>query len=364
MNPQEFTRLANNFYNSKGLESQISRIQVDADFVNYMAARQEDLKTKYKVAFVFICLNPLYWEFAPEMVRGAKDFFLPGHETDFFFWTDIPEKDEDIKQRMEGEFRKILGQLGANPNDLNLIHQDVTIKGKQMNIQRMIKSVQDLRKTPGVNIIPTEPVEWPMPTLLRYNLMLQQEEKLKEYDYIFYCDIDMQFVNVVGDEVLGKGLTAVQQPMYALRKEYFPPYEPNEFSTSYIPRPGKVIKEGDKQRFMPLYFAGGFQGGQSGPFISAMKEMKKMIDKDLAMNYIPIWNDETVWNKYLFDNPPSVVLTPSYTYPDSLIKEYFEPMWGCSYQPKLMTLTKWFSLSPEGGKHVQELAQQLKPLQK
>ena len=85
-----------------------------------------------------------------------------------------------------------------------------------------------------------------------------------------------------------------------------------------------------------------------------------MTDKDLNKNYIPIWNDESIWNRYLFDNPPEIVLTPSYIYPDSLIKEYYEPLWGCSYVPKLMTLTKWFTLSAEGGAHVQEMIKKMK----
>lgn len=360
MQPKDFARLANNFYNSKNLESHLERINVDGELINYFNQHTKDMDKKYKVAFAFICLNPLYWEFAPEMVQGAKNFLLPGHQTDFFFWTDIPEKDEDIKEKLYAEFKRV----GVNTDDRNMIHQDIIVNNKQMNITRIANNVINLRKTEGVNIIPTEPIEWPMPTLLRYNLMLQQEEKLKEYDYIFYCDIDMQFVSIVGDEILGSGLTATQQPMYALRKEWWPPYEPNEFSASYIKRPGKVILENGKNRFMPLYFAGGFQGGKSAPFIQAMKEMKAMVDKDLAMNYIPIWNDETVWNKYLFDNPPEITLSPSYTYPDSLIEEYFKPMWGCDYQPKLKTLTKWFSLSKQGGTQINDMLKDIRYLQK
>lgn len=363
MPPEDFKRISNNFYNSKGLESKIDRIVLDAELVNYINSNQAKLANKYKVAFVFICLNPLYWEFAPEMVRGAKEFFLPGHKTDFFFWTDIPEKEEDITQKMTSEFQKV---LGLNPQDYNSIQNDIVVNNKMvMNLGNKIKDVIALRKMEGVNVISTEPIEWPMPTLLRYHLMLQQEEKLKEYDYIFYCDIDMQFVDIVGDEILGNGITATQQPMYAVRKEWCPPFEPNEFSACYIPRPGRVITEEDgKKRFMPLYFAGGLQGGKSGPFIESMKRMKAMIDHDLGMNYVPIWNDETAWQRECFDNPPDVVLSPSYTYPDSLIEEYFKPMWGRDYQPKLKTLTKWFSLSASGGENLKKILETTKPLQK
>ena len=356
MQTEDFVRLANNFYNFKGMESLSSRINTDIELTNFLAEKSQGLLPKYKVAFVFICLNPLYWEFAPEMVKGAKDFFLPGHKTDFFFWTDIPEKDEDIRAKMTCEFQKI---LGLNPQDHNLIYNDITIgQNYKTNLNQKILSVMDLRKTVEVNIIPTEPIEWPFPTLKRYHLFLQEEEKLKDYDYIFYCDTDMRFVDIVGDEILGNGLTAAPHPGYAVRKEYYPPYEPNQFSASYIQRPGRVVMEGDKKRFRPEYYAGGFQGGKSKQYIEAMKVCRELIDTDLKNGYIPIWNDETVWNKYLSENPPDIMLTPSYIYPDSLINEYYIPLWGQNYQPKLITLTKWFSLSKESGQNLQQILKQ------
>ncbi len=251
---------------------------------------------RYKIALVSICLNQPYHPYLGAMIASARQFFLKGHEVDYFSWSDMP-----------------------------------------------VDSI------PGVTIIPTQPFEWPLPTLHRFHLFLNQEEKLKEYDFIFYCDADMLFVSKVGDEVLGEGLTAALHPMYALRREYHPPYEPNAKSQAYIHRPGRIIEVAGKKRFEPLYFAGGFQGGRSDDFIKAMKKMKEMIDKDFQNNYMPIWNDESIWNKYLLNHPPSVVLSPSYIYPDSLISAYYKKLWGRNYVPKLVTLTKPFSLSKDGG---------------
>lgn len=341
MPPQDFLRLANNFYVSKGLESHVDRISLDADLINYFNANQKIGEKKFKVAFVFICLNPLYWQYAPEMVRGAKQFFLPGHQTDFFFWTDIPT--DGVKERVT-EAWKAQGQNVEDPN-------------VALNIESISNAVTELRGKTDITLFHTDSVDWPYPTLLRYSLFLQQEEKLKEYDYIYYCDIDMQFVNIVGDEILGQGITATLHPMYALRKEYWPPYEPNPESASYIKRPGQIINDNGKPRFMPFYFAGGFQGGKADKFIEAMKATRAIIEKDLNRAYIPVWNDETAWNKYLSENPPEVVLTPSYVYPDSLIEQYYEPLWGQKYQPKLKTLTKWFTTSKEGGEAVSKMIQ-------
>lgn len=364
MNPQDFLRLTNNFYVSKGLESNIQRINLDADLINYYTSHQDIGKVKHKIAFVFICLNPLYWQYAKEMVDGAKSLLLPGHQTDFFFWTDMPKKKEEVSQKLTEAFQTqganvINGVLMKNELKVGLPLESAVVP----IVENITNGVMELHSTKGINIVETEAVDWPYPTLLRYNLFLQEEQKLKDYDYIFYCDVDMRFVSVVGDEILGPGLTAAQHPMYALRKEYWPPYEPNDKSASYIKRPGKVVEFQGQIRFMPLYFAGGFQGGKADKFIEAMKETKKLIEADMGKNYIPIWNDETAWNKYLSENIPETILTPSYIYPDSLVKEYYEPLWGCAYQPKLMTLTKWFSLSKEGASAVHKFIQETKPLQ-
>lgn len=353
MPPQDFLRVANNFYTSKGVESRVDRINLDAELINYFNKNQKIGEKKFKIAFVYICLNPLYWEYAPAMVQGARQMFLPGHNTDFFFWTDIPQSVFEINYKI-GETWKIHGRDLNDPN---------TAKG----LQDISGAVFNLRSQKDVKIFPIEGIDWPYPTLLRYNLFLQQEQILEKYDYIFYCDVDMRFEGIVGDEILGQGITAAVHPGYHIRKEYWPPYEPNPESASYIKRPGRIIDDttmgqlNGKKRFMPLYFAGGLQGGKSKSFIKAMKACKKLIDKDLTKNYIPIWNDETVWNKYLSTHPPDVVLTPSYIYPDSLIEEYYVPLWGQRYQPRLVTLTKWFSLS-KGTGDLQKMIQETKPL--
>lgn len=262
-----------------------------------------------KIALTFISINERYWPYLLQVIDDCKKLFLPQHKVDFHIWSDMPE-------------------------------------------DRLL----------GASIYPTEPIEWPAPTLMRYHLFLQQEEKLKDYDYIFYLDADMRVLTKISDEVLGTGLTAAEHPMYSLRKEYIPPYEPNPDSTAYIPRPGKVVDENGKPRFKPYYYAGGFQGGVASEWIAAMKVMRDKIDIDFNNNYTAIWNDESHWNRYLFDyQGDSIVLSPSYIYPDSLIKEYYEPLWGRSYEPKIMTVTKPFSLSKAGGEHLNQFLGNAQP---
>ena len=262
---------------------------------------------KIKIGIVCIVLNEPYLVFANEMLWGIETFFLKHHsirdkyQTDVMLWSDMPIE---------------------------------SFKGK---------------------VFPTEPVEWPMPTLLRYNLFLQQEEELQKYDYIFYIDVDMRITDWVGEEILGDGLTAATHPMYYLKRNLCPPYEPNPESKAYIPRPGRIVEENGKKMFEPLYFAGGFQGGKTEEFIKAMKVMRKNIEDDFNKNYIAIWNDESHFNRYLFENPPKIVLSPAYIYPDSLVADYYVKVWGRNFSPKIMTLTKNFTTSKEGGEAVSKL---------
>lgn len=359
---------------------------------------------KKKIALVFICLNDHYWPYLSQVVKDCRQNFLSQHNVDYFAWTDINDTSkgkilsaleqmligwqqapQDKKQDHVNTLLAVFAQLIRlyevfYPKQIleavsELQRQGMLFKrdGSKFWVESarpmtdtdvmlfyetakniLLLSFSDLDQTlKGVNVIETEPAPWPTPTLMRYHLFLNEEEKLKEYDYIFYMDADMKVVAKVGDEVLGEGLTAAEHPMYSLRKEYIPPYEPNPNSTAYISRPGAVVKdETGKSRFKPYYYAGGFQGGPAKLFIEAMKEMKANVDKDFNKNYIAVWNDESHWNKYLSEHIPSIVLSPSYIYPDSLIKEYYEPLWGRSYEPKIITLTKPFSLSAQGAEEI------------
>lgn len=375
----------------------IKKIEVNADNVEI------DFAPKQKVALLFISLNDRYWPYLAQVIKDCRKNFLPHHQVDYFVWTDYNEESKQKQLQsfdaLAAEYLKTKSQelLNAIVNGFSLVIRLHNIFYPQ-EIQKALETLKAqgifykqegpkfwLESTHAVNeqdvlllvsvtknilsffhadmdetlkgavISDTAPIEWPMPTLMRYHLFLNQEEKLKEYDHILYLDADMRVVDKISDEVLSEGLLAAEHPMYSLRKEYIPPYEPNERSTAYIPRPGRVVDEGGKPRFKPYYYAGGFQGGKAPLFIEAMKTMKKNIDKDFDNNYTAIWNDESHWNKYLSEYKDSlVVLSPAYIYPDSLIDEYYIKVWGQKYEPKIITLTKPFSLSTQGAEEIQK----------
>lgn len=362
-------------------------------------------KKRKKVALLFISINEQYWPYLAQVIRDCKKQFLTSHKVDYFIWTDY---NEDSKKKQYEDLDTIYKSYQDAPenqktnaivplanqliNTIRLydVFYPIQIKVIIEQLQKTgiafkrdagnywLESVRPITDTDanlfyeiirgiiarsqadmdealkGAIINDTGAAPWPAPTKYRYHLFTQQDEQLKKYDYLFYLDADMRVVDRIGDEILGDGLTAAEHPMYSVRKEYIPPYEPNENSTAYIKRPGKVVNENGIQRFKPYYIAGGFQGGIAKSFLAAMFKMKKNIDKDDLNNYTAIWNDETHWNKYVFDlyKGHLIVLGPEYIYPDSLIEKYYEPLWGKKYEPKIITLTKPFTLSSQGAEDI------------
>lgn len=305
-------RTAHNYLNDlRGGNYTVDDLNTLNGYLSYILTPANRERKKFKVGLMFVCLNQPYWQYIKPVVEDAKGLFLPGHDVEIMVWSDLPNYPE----------------------------------GKGL--------------TYGTTMFPIESAPWPYPTLMRYHFFLQEEEYLKKFDYLFYLDLDMRIVNIVGDEILGTGLTMAQHPMFALRQELWYPYEPNPKSSAHIRMPGRIITANDKPMFQPLYAAGGLQGGTTDTFIPAMKAMKKSIDQDFTNNYIARWNDESHWNKYLYDHPPSVVLNPSYVYPDSMIQEYYIKIWGRDYPPKIYTLTKPFSVSSEGGAAARKMMETL-----
>ena len=308
LNTLNWPREAHNFLmQRKAGNYQVDEVNVLNDYLNHMLQSAQNPRPKFKVGLMFVAINPPYWQYAKQVIDGVRHFFLPGHETEIMLFTDMQKYPES--------------------KDTNF----------------------------GATVFPVDTIEWPYPTLMRYQIFLKQEEYLKKFDYLFYLDLDMRIVGIVGDEIFGEGLTMAQHPMYALQQPFWFPFEPNEDSAAHIKQPGRVVEKNGKKMFQPLYAAGGFQGGKTEAFIEAMKAIQVGIDSDLAKGYIARWNDESHWNKYLFDHPPSVVLDASYIYPDSMIENYYKKIWGRDFVPRIITLTKPFTTSKEGGEAAAEL---------
>jgi histo-blood group ABO system transferase len=175
-----------------------------------------------------------------------------------------------------------------------------------------------------VNVINIEHKPWPYPTLMRYHIILEQMDILKKYDYLYYCDADMLFVDEVGEEIFGD-IVVVSHPGFYMKDKSQYSYEEKRESTAFID------KESGKG-----YFAGGFNGGAK--YLDMALQIKTMIDLDSLNNIVAVWHDESYLNKYVNMYGCDFVLTPSYCYPDK--KEDAEN-WGITqFKPRLLAITK------------------------
>lgn len=167
-----------------------------------------------------------------------------------------------------------------------------------------------------VKVIYQKRLGWPFDTMHRFLVYLKNWESLKDMDYFFACDADMRFVDTVGDDILGD-LVGTRHPGYVSKRGT---YETNEISTACVKR-----NEGK------CYFAGGFYGAKRQAFLKLLQTLTTNIDTDLKKKFIAIWHDESHLNRYFIDNPPNIILSPEYCYPES---------WELPYKKRLIALDK------------------------
>ncbi|MDE3046077.1 MAG: hypothetical protein KGJ02_05485 [Verrucomicrobiota bacterium] len=143
---------------------------------------------------------------------------------------------------------------------------------------------------------------WPYDTMMRYQVYFDHWQSLSNQDYLFACDADMLFVDEVGEEILEKRVATLHPGFVGKRGSY----ETDSRSKAYIRK-----KEG------LYYFAGGFYGGERDSFFHILRTNIDHIKDDLKRGIIAVWHDESHWNRYCIDFPPTLILPPSYCYPEN-----------------------------------------------
>ncbi len=204
-----------------------------------------------------------YINFVPPLLDSADKYFCPNHDVTYFIFTD--------------------GKLVR------------TDKVKTFHHSRM---------------------GWPYDTMMRCKAYLEHADEIAKMDFVFACDADMRFVDVVGDEILSDRV-ATQHPGFVGKR--------GTYETNCVSRACVSLHEGS------YYFAGGFHGGSSQEFIKLISTMVENITADLEKGIIAVWHDESHLNRYFIDNPPTCILTPSYCYPES---------WRLPYHKRLLALDK------------------------
>lgn len=159
----------------------------------------------------------------------------------------------------------------------------------------------ELQESDSVVRIEQKRLGWPYDTMMRFFMYLKHRDTFKEMDYLFACDADMLFVADVGSEILGDRVATLHPGFVGERGSY----ERRPASTACVYR-----HEGEH------YFAGGFNGGKTEKFLEMARIVTLNIRNDLVNKIIAVWHDESHINRYYIDNLPTVVLSPSYCYPE------------------------------------------------
>lgn len=152
---------------------------------------------------------------------------------------------------------------------------------------------------------------WPAPTLRRFNMVADQAEAFHEQDYLLMIDADMLFVDTVGDEVLGDLMATLHPAVAYVPLAAWFPYERDARS-----RAAMAPNEGRR------YYCGAFRGGRRENYLAAAAEIARRVDDDERRGVTAVWHDESHWNRYLWEHPPSVELSPAYCYPDNVTLPY------------------------------------------
>ena len=211
-----------------------------------------------KIAILYIATNK-YTIFWNNFYQTAEKNFLPKHQKTYFLFTD----DDNM-------------QVGTN---VVKIHQDH--------------------------------LPWPYVTLNRFHFFDSIKEKLKEFDYIYFANANLTIYSPVNEEIFPteeQEIVVTQHAWYYMEtKDQFPYERSQKESKSFIP-----YNEGK------YYIHAAFFGGTKNGFLKMNNTLKEWIDSDLKNQIIPIWHDESMLNKYVWNKnknkEPILVLWPEYLY--------------------------------------------------
>ena len=169
---------------------------------------------------------------------------------------------------------------------------------------------------------------WPGVTIHKFHYLCQYAQELAAFDYLYLCDADMRVVAPVGREILGDLVVTRHPYLHGKPPEEFL-YERNPASAAYI-APGLGT----------AYFQAAFFGGRYANMLALAADRSQAIDADYANGLEAVWHDESHLNRYVFDHPPDVMLSPSYCYPEGS---------DLPFEPKILALNKDHAVIRSGG---------------
>lgn len=190
-----------------------------------------------KYAVIYICTGG-YNVFWKDFYGSAEKYFLTGAQKDYFVFTD----DRDLIQNNKIQ-SFYCGKMG-----------------------------------------------WPYDTLLRWDRICGIQDILIEYDYIVFCNANMEFLREMPSRIFEETDFTLWSSTKDTDSSDQLPLERRPESKAYIPYGTPVSK----------YVAGGFILGRSDRFLQMSRELRDWTEQDLRNNIIPVWHDESLENAYFY----------------------------------------------------------------
>lgn len=210
-----------------------------------------------KVAILNISIGE-YIVFWKDFYISAEAYFLPGHQKQYFLFTDSKE----------------------------------------------------VQTADNVTVVEQEDMGWPFNTMKRFNMFRKVEQSLEQYDYIFFINGNALFKQKLSEGFINKGkniITISHPGAYGKQVDDFP-YERNPKSNAYIDK-------GNGKH----YVQGAFMGGKARPFIEMIDCLDDLTNEDLSNDMIPVWHDESFLNRYILGRPDVQVMGRQYLYYEEYI---------------------------------------------
>ena len=164
---------------------------------------------------------------------------------------------------------------------------------------------------PRIHRIFQEPMPWPYTTLLRFEIFLKAEEKLKAFDYIYFFNANCEFKQPITEEMLLPRPEKHEHMVFVLHPAFYWRYN-YEFTYDHNPRCKAYIPMGLGRD----YVCGGINGGDRDAYLKFCHTLQKRIRQDKDRGIIALWHDESQINRYILFRHDFRVLDPSFCYPE------------------------------------------------
>lgn len=146
----------------------------------------------------------------------------------------------------------------------------------------------------NVTTIYQDDLGWPGNVVFRYLFFLRIKDMLKGYDYLFFFNGNTRFRETIKEEVFlpteeEGGLIALTWKTGDENPDTYG-FERRPESVAYVPYGTKNI-----------YLQSGITGGSPKYYLELLQVCHDMTMVDFNNGIIPVWHDESIYNKYMLD---------------------------------------------------------------